>query len=55
MLNAFEALQFLSILLIGKTVRLMFDGYQIGDYDVRNTRMNAELIRRGFGHAGIAE
>jgi endonuclease YncB( thermonuclease family) len=55
-----EALQFLSELLLGKRVTLVFDGFRIGDFGGRKyayvyladkTFVNAELIRRGYGYA----
>jgi endonuclease YncB( thermonuclease family) len=55
-----EALQFLSGLVIGKKVTLVYDGWRVGDFGGRQyayaylpdkTFVNAELIRRGLGYA----
>ena len=57
-----EALHFLSGLIVGKNITLVFDGYRIGDYGGRTyayvyladkTLVNAEMIRRGFGYAEL--
>jgi endonuclease YncB( thermonuclease family) len=55
-----EALQFLSGLVVGKKVTLVYDGWRVGDFGGRQyayvylpdkTFVNAELIRRGLGYA----
>jgi endonuclease YncB( thermonuclease family) len=55
-----EALQFLSGLVVGKKVILVYDGWRVGDFGGRQyayvylsakTFVNAELIRRGLGYA----
>jgi hypothetical protein len=55
-----EALQFLSALVAGKRVTLVYDGFRIGDFGGRQyayaflpdkTLINAELIRRGYAYA----
>jgi hypothetical protein len=55
-----EAIQFLSALVAGKRVTLVYDGFRIGDFGGRQyayaflpdkTLINAELIRRGYAYA----
>lgn len=58
-----EALAFLSALLVGQRVTLVYDGWRIGDFGGRRyvyvflpnkTLVNAELIRRGYAYADVA-
>jgi endonuclease YncB( thermonuclease family) len=56
-----EALQFLSGLVVGQKVTLVYDGWRIGDGERRyayvylpdKSLVNAEIIRRGYGYADL--
>jgi endonuclease YncB( thermonuclease family) len=57
-----EGLAFLSSLLVGQRVTLVYDGWRIGDFSGRRyayaflpnkTLVNAELIKRGYAYAAV--
>lgn len=58
-----EALAFLSGLLVGRKVQLVYDGWRMGDFGGRRyayvflrdkTHVNLELIKRGYAYADVA-